>query len=237
MARRRKLNLGPVLWTATVLNVIAGLALSPITSAAKVRVVGALPTDRDRIRSAVQAVKGKPALRGGAERTLEELYRRPDLRVADWSQNLFRRGLLVLTYDRPIAVLRGQKNTILTSRGQVTQTREHIEDLPEIEFFAAALQPSGSLGSAVEFVKVADVCSRASTLGIGKLWISVQENGGVCLNSGETGRVMLGSPDELDAKFEKLQGLLATQPGVLSEQKEIVLLAPAKAVVRPLGNP
>ncbi len=236
MARKRKLNWGPVLWALTVANVVLGLAFSPITSAAKVRVVGALPTDQERVRNAVQMAKGKPALRDGAGKVLEELYRRPDLRVAEWSQNLFRRGLVTLVYDRPVAIIKGQRNTILTARGQISQSRENLEGLPEIEFFSAALQPSGTLGFAVESVKVADVCNRAASLKITNLWISVQENGAVCLNSGKTGRVILGSPDDLDAKFEKLQELLIAQPEALSQQQEIVLMAPTKAMVRPLGT-
>lgn len=237
MARRRKLNWGPILWVAVATNVTAGLAFSPITSAAKVRVVGALPSDEARIRTAVQLVKGKPALRSGAERALEEVYRRPDLREAVWSQNLFRRGLLELRYDLPVARLSDPPNTILTGRGLFAQTQEAIEDLPRLELFDGARDPAAALGARFEGQKIADICMRASTLGIQNLWITVQENGAVCLNSGNTGRVALGSPDDLDSKFEKLQEVLTQRPKILEQNEEIVLLAPGKPMVRPLGAP
>lgn len=213
-----------------------GLAYSPITSAAKVRVVGALPTDEARVRQAVQLLKGKPALRGGAERALEEVYRRPDVRTAEWSQNLFRRGLLELRYDRPVARVSSPLHTILTARGLFAQTREPIDQLPELVLFAGARDPAASFGAKFEGQKIADICSRASTLGIQNLSITVQENGAVCLNSGRTGRVALGSPDDLDTKFEKLQDVLANQPKILESNQEVILLAPGKPMVRPLGT-
>ena len=236
MSRKRKLNWGPVLWIAAVANVSAGLAYSPITSAAKVRVVGALPTDEARIRQAIQKVQGKPALRGGAEKAIEEVYRRPDVRSAEWSQNLFRRGLLVLRYDQPVARLSDPPNTVLTARGLFAQTREPVDQLPELVLFGGARDVSVSFGAKFEGLKLADICSRASSIGIERLSITVQENGAVCLNSGKTGRVALGSPDDLDTKFERLQEVLAGQPKILDQNQEIVLLAPGKPMVRPLGD-
>jgi hypothetical protein len=226
-----------VLWLLTTANILLGLAFSPITSAAKVRVVGALPSDQERIKNAVQAVKNKPALRGGAEKALEEIYRRPDLRSAKWSQNLFRRGLLELKYDRPVALLKGTTNTILTNTGQIAQTAEPIDGLPELALFPEALEPAAAFGSPYRGMKVADVCSRASSLEIANLWISVQANGAVCLNSGTTGRVLLGSPDSLDEKFEKLQSFLTQDPELLGKGNEIVLMVASRAVVRRLGAP
>lgn len=236
MARKRKVNWGPVLWLATALNVAVGLTFSPVTSAAKVRVVGALPTDRERVREAVQGFRGKPALRSGSEKVLEQLYRRPDLRSAEWSQNLFRRGRLVLKYDPYVARFASPSNAVLTSRGQIAQTAEPIHNLPRLDLFEGARDPAAALSAPFEAVKVADVCYRAASLKLENLSVSVQANGGVCLNLGTTGRVSLGSPDDLDAKFEKLEQILAQEPGILGQRKEIVLLAPSRAVVRPLGT-
>lgn len=236
MARKRRLNWGPVLWTAAVFNTAAGLAWSPITAVSKARVEGALPTDQDRIRLALQALAKKPALRGGAERTVEELYRRADVRSVKWSQNLFRRGLLEIRYDRPVARFASPPNAILTTRGQIAQTKEPIDALPVVTFFDGAREPAAAFGAPCETQKVADVCSRASSLGIENLSITVQANGAVCLNSGDSGRVALGSPDDLDTKFEKLQEILSSQPTLLSSRREIVLLAPSKPTVRPLGS-
>lgn len=237
MARRRRINWSPVLWCLTVVNVLAGLAWSPMTSAAKVRVVGALPSDQERIREAVQRVKGKPALRDGAQAMLEAVYRRPDVRKVTWTQNLFRRGLLTVTYDPPVARLMGQPSTVLTARGQLSPTQEDVSGLPEVEFFALVRSPMATLGRPVELQRVADVCRRAVDLQIDNVSIQVQETGAVCLNSGKAGRVLLGAPDDLDAKFEKLDELLAGNPRLLTAGKEIVLIAPSKPTVRPMGSP
>ena len=54
----------------------------------------------------------------------------------------------------------------------------------------------------------------------------------MCLNSGVTGRVVLGSPDDLDEKFEMLRTTLSQQPDLLAQGSELVLIAPNKPVKR-----
>ncbi len=234
--RRRKLNWAPILWLATLINVSLGLAYSPITSAAKVRVVGAQPSDHERITAAIQGLHRKPALRGGAEIVIEQLYRKPDMRSVSFGQNLFRRALIELKYQPPVARIAGMPKTILTAQGTLCQTNEPIDALPELNLYPAALDPMATYGSSFEAVKLADVCMRAATLGIPGLTISALDSGAVCLNSGTTGRVALGPPDDLDAKFEALQKLLGAHPEVLTQNQEIVLLEPSKPFTRPMGR-
>ncbi len=236
MARRRKLNWGPVLVVLTFVNIAAGLAYSPMTSAVKVRVEGAYASDQARIREAVQLIRRKPALRGGGERMIERIYRRPDVRDVSFGQNLFRRGLVKIRYFMPVAQVVGMPKTVLTAQGSICQTQEPIDQLPPVRYSPGMSIPSATLVERVESRKVADVCARAATLGIEQLEIVVLESGGVCLNSGKTGRVILGPPDDLDEKFETLARALEAQPKLLKEQKEIVLIVPGKPMVRPLGE-
>lgn len=236
MARRKRLNWGPVLVLLTCVNVAAGLAYSPMTSATKVRVEGAYASDQARIREAVQLIRNKPALRGGAEKTIEQIYRRPDVRNVTFGQNLFRRGLIKVSYFQPVARVEGMPKTVLTAQGSICQTQEPIDSLPPVRFAAAMVVPTATLVARFESRKVADVCARASTLKIANLEILVLEGGGLCLNSGKTGRVILGAPDELDEKFEALDRALAGQPDLLNQQKEIVLIVPSKPAQRPLGE-
>lgn len=235
MARRRRLNWGPVLVMLTIVNIAAGLALSPVTSAVKVRVEGAHPSDQDQVREAVQALRRKPALRGGAEVAIEQIYRRPDVRSVEFGQNLFRRGLIKIRHYSPVAQVSGMPRTILTSQGSICQTMEAIDALPELRFTQSPV-PTAMLVERSETRKIADICARAATLGIRDLSIVVLENGGVCLNSGKTGRVIFGPPDDLDEKFETLDRILESQPTVLADQKEVVLIVPGKPMVRPLGD-
>lgn len=236
MARRKRVNWGPVLVLLTVGNIFAGLAYSPITSATRVRIEGAYATDQARIAEAVQLVRRKPALRGGAATMVEQIYRRPDVRDVSFRQNLFRRGLVKIRYFAPVAQVADMPRTILTAQGSICQTQEPIDSLPRLSWSSGGPTPTATLVERIESRKVADVCSRAATLKIPALEIVVLDNGGVCLNSGKTGRVLLGPPDNLDEKFETLDRILASQPTVLAESKEVVLIVPEKPMVRPLGE-
>lgn len=235
MPRRRRVNWGPVLVALTLVNVGFGLAYSPITSATKVRVVGAYASDQERIKVAVQELRRKPALRGGAEVMIEQINRRPDVRSVEFGQNLFRRGRVSVRYYPPVARVAALPKSILTSQGTICQTQESIEDLPPLRFVGPSV-PTATLLERFESRKIADVCARAKTLRITRLEIVVLESGGVCLNSGTTGRVILGPPDDLDDKFEKLDEVLQQQPTVLNDRKELVLIVPSKPMVRPLGD-
>lgn len=235
MPRRRRLNWGPVLIALTLLNIVLGLAYSPVTSATKVRVEGAYPSDRERIKEAVQHVRKKPALRGGADVMIEQIYRRPDVRSVTFGQNLFRRGLITVRYYVPVAKIPELPKTVLTAQGVICQTQEPIDELPPLRFIGVSI-PTATMLERFESRKIADVCARAITLRITNLEIVVLESGGVCLNSGTTGRVILGPPDDLDDKFEKLDEVLQAQPTVLNDHKELVLIVPSKPMVRPLGE-
>lgn len=235
MPRRRRLNWGPVLILLTLLNIGFGLAYSPVTSASKVRVVGAYASDRERIKEAVQHIRQKPAFRGGGEVMIEQIYRRPDVRSVTFGQNLFRRGLVTVRYFAPVAKLPDLSKTVLTSQGVICQTQEPIDQLPPLRFSGASI-PTATMLERFESRKIADVCARAITLRITNLEIVVLESGGVCLNSGTTGRVILGPPDDLDDKFEKLDEVIRSQPTLLNDRKELVLIVPSKPMVRPLGE-
>lgn len=233
--RRRRVNWGPVLVLLTMINIGFGLAYSPITSATKVRVEGAYTSDQERVKEAVQQIRRKPALRGGGELMIEQLYRRPDVRGVEFGQNLFRRGRVRMSYFAPVARIPELPRTILTSQGVICQTQEPLDELPPLSYIGQAV-PTATVLERFESRKIADVCARAKTLRITQLEIVVLENGGVCLNSGKTGRVILGPPDELDDKFEKLDEILQSQPTVLNDRKELVLIVPSKPMVRPLGE-
>ncbi|HZH98026.1 MAG TPA: hypothetical protein VEX38_03570 [Fimbriimonadaceae bacterium] len=231
--KRRRSNWGPILWLLALGNIGAGLWLSPITAAAKVRVVGALPSDQERIRGELQFLKRQPCLRVNRFAVEERALRRPLVREAEYTQNIFRRGRLKVSYYEPVALLENSPNVVLTAHGTLAIASDLPTDLPRLRAFPEATGPILAYAGNWQMKEVADTCIRASTnVAIKDLLVTVASNGQVCLNSSTKGRVILGFPDNLDEKFKALEDILTASPELLSQNKELNLTVPAKPVVR-----
>ena len=232
---KRRLKWGPILWPLAVANIIAGIIFSPVTAAAHVRVVGAMPSDYPRIEQDLQWLRDQPCVLVNNYSVEEQILKRSDIESATLSRNIFGRGQLQVRYYQPVAKVAGTSNVVLTEAGFLCETPDVPENIPLLQLFDGCAHPALGISTSWEPQKVADVCFRAAQLGIvNNLSISVSVGGVVCLNSGVTGRVVLGSPDELDEKFEMLRTVLSQQPDLLAQGQELVLIAPNKPVTRAL---
>jgi cell division septal protein FtsQ len=230
--KRTRLKPGPILWLLVVVNLIVGLLFSPMTAATTVDIEGARGSDRQRLQRDLQWIQGQPALRADRRGLIEQIYRRPDVRSVEFSQNLLGKGSLKIVYHQPVATLAGVEGVALTEAGTLVATPDIPEGLPVIEPFPEALAPNLALGANWDPRKVADLCRRAAAMPqLENLVITVESRLRVCLNS-KNGRVVLGSADQLNDKFEKLEEILGHQPNLLSPGKELNLTAPAKPVTR-----
>ena len=237
--RRRRLKVGVILWPLVVLSAVGGLLFSPVTAANHVRVFGAKTSDKERIAKELQWLKNKPCVTVNGASVEDQLLRRPDVRNVELSRSLLGSAQVTMEYYQPVALVKDTKDEVLTQDGFLCRMPDAPTDLPTIEIFPEAAGPSFGLSTVWEPKNVAETCERAFKQGIIKnLSITVTRNGSVCLNSGVTGRVVLGAPEELDEKFDEIRQILSSHPDLLAQGKELVLIAPKKPVTRPLqGTP
>jgi cell division septal protein FtsQ len=240
MARKRKktrLNWAPILWLALGLNLAAGLLLSPATAVSRVRIEGAAEgeTEAARLNQALQKISDQPALRARTWTALEEVHRRPDVKTASLTVNLLGRGLLKVSYYEPVAVLTSNPNLSLSSEGTIIPSRPGSNDLPSVQLFPDALNAQATLSGGWEGKPVADICRRAEAARLPNVTVEVTQNGAVSLRLGKEARVVLGLPDKLDAKFERLAQVRAQDQRILTGGTELVLIAPDRPVVRKMG--
>jgi hypothetical protein len=133
---------------------------------------------------------------------------------------------LKVTYRRPVAKLLGHPGVALSDQGVFYKAAQIPSHLPQVQLpndgpptlltIASNWQPQimAKLAQDVLKLRVSDV-----------IRIQVEEGGVVCLNM-NSGRVILGSLENLDKKLSVLRDRLAANPNELSQVEDLILTAP-----------
>ena len=236
--KRRKIwdphkDWSPGLWGALGLNLLLGLTLSPVTALQRVRVVGAAGYDQARIRRILGTLLGRPSLRTDRDQVQSAMLENLAVEDADFRTNLFGRGVLRLSYKRPVAALAGQDRTYLSSRGAAFSCPDapvlHISVEPPVAVGAVNLAAFGAWRSGL----AARMCENISGRLPDRVWRLVVSNSGfVTLVPDAGGTVEFGSFDDMDRKIQALDKALSDNPALLAHVRVLNLLSPDAPVVR-----
>lgn len=233
--RRIKPNWPPILWTAFVANVVAGLFLTPVTAIRKLRVEGAEAWDRPRIEAEAQRLRNLPVLPMNPRQFETSVFSHSAVRDADFRRSLFGSASLSITYRKAIAVIAGADRLVLDQEGTMFRTGAQISaSLPSIKVHPSALRPGFAVAGAWPAPHVARLIqSLPAKIPTAGLVVEVDSEGAVCLNRDQAARIDLGGADRLEEKLRALEGLLDTNPNLLEEVEELNLVEPTRPAVRP----
>ncbi len=238
MARKRKrrtLKPAPVLAFLLLANIGLGFSYSRITSATRARVVGAAPFDRPRLEEIMKRMADRPVGGVSPRRVETEALKIPEALDADFARNIFGRAELKMRYRVPVARLDGHPDQLMDEDGSIYASRQVVQGLPTLHLPEEDSQPSLSLVNSWPSQAVATLCKRIPRqLPRETCVVEVLSKGGLCLNIGQSGRVVFGSTGQLDEKLNRLETLLKGNPQLVTEIKEINLTAPSKPVMKPL---
>lgn len=224
--KRSRLRPKPILWLLIMGVAAAGIWWSPITSLRSVRIEGALPSDRNRLEGIAAKLHDIPLIRIDPRVTESEVLENPEVLHAELNRSLFGTGLLKVTYRRPVARLLGHPNILLDPQGVLYKANSTPDTIPQIQLPVngpPTLLTLTSNGQPQTMAKLAQDVLKLPVSDV--IRIQVEPGGVVCLNMG-TGRVILGSLDDLDKKLSVLRERLATKPNELNEVQELNLTAP-----------
>jgi len=231
--KRNRLRPAPFLWIFLFLNILFGLVFSRMTSAVNVRAASVPAYDQTRVKGILAKLRDVPCLQVNPKKIETEVMALPDVDKAELTRNIFGNALLLIRYRSPVAVLSGQQNVVLSTDGVLYKATELPGDLPVLKLpkggpptlvgYGGNWQP-GSLAALA-------VYSRQNYPKTDVV-IQVSERGVVCLNIG-SGRVILGSCDDLDLKLKTLESRLQKNPQELSEEDELNLTVPSFPAVVP----
>lgn len=230
---RRKLRAAPCLWLLLIVNIGLGICFSRITSIVRVRTEGVKVFDQARIEGILAGLKDIPCLRVDSHVVESEVMAGPDIDNAEFTRNVFGNALLSVRYRTPVAKLGDNGSEALGPDGVLFHASELPPDLPELDLpnsgpptlaaLAGNWQPR-SLATLAIYAR--NHYPRAETK------IEVDRRGAVCLNIG-SGRVVLGSCDDLDLKLKTLESRLQRNPQELDQVEELNLTTPSMPAVVP----
>jgi hypothetical protein len=220
------------------INVAAGLCYSHVTSIVHARTVGVKAFDKARIESILAKLQDIPCMRVDSRLVEGEVMSIPDVDKAEFTRNVFGNALLTVQYRTPVAKLAAIEGEALSIDGVLYHANELPPDLPALQL------PQGGPPTLValegnwqpQSLAALSVYARRHYPRM-EAKIEVNRRGVVCLNIG-SGRVVLGSCDDLDVKLKTLESRLQKNPQELDQVEELNLTSPSVPAIVPkkLGN-
>lgn len=235
---KRRIAWAPVLWLVLAGNVVAGIMYSQLTSIRDVRVVGVKPAYEPYVRSILRKDEGRPALQVDPNLIESSILASSAVREASFARNILGRATLIVRYREPVARFESDKNLYLDEEGFVFKSVEKHGDLPTLDIYREALQPTLSFAGRWPTRRIAQLAKASAKYDFGpRSKVEVQANGAVSLITDSKVTIRLGSPYSLEAKLQKLDELMASYPDLLERASSIQLTAPEHPKWTPKREP
>lgn len=224
---KRRMAWAPVLWIGFAINVACGILYSRLTALRDVRVVGVQPAYEKYVRSIVTKHEGKPALQIDPNLVESDVMASSAVKEAVFARNILGRATLTVRYRVPVARFESDPNLFLDEDGAVFRSVQEFENLPTLDIFADALEPTLSLSGRWPARRIANLAKAATKYDFGpRSKVEVQATGAVSLITDSAVTIRLGSPYSLESKLQKLDVLMASYPDLFSRAASIQLTAP-----------
>lgn len=225
------------LWLAFGVNVFLGLNYSQLTQASKIRVAGNSTGIEPEVRKALAQVEGRPARQVNLAAVEAAVLEAPIVQSVTYTQTVFGRGLLTIKQKKVVANIETTGDEVKLTRGlgadgSIFALPSPRPDLPTARIPSKLLHPGMMLVSAWESQRLAEFCSDLKDLFPVSAWtVEVDERAVISLKGTAKGRVVLGNSEKLQEKLKKLQQILAADPQILSNNRELNLMVADQPVL------
>lgn len=233
--RRRPVAWDRWLWSAAIVNVVAGFLYSPITSMRMVRVYGAHPQDYVAIEQAMQVAQNVPFAQTSDARITSPLMDMERVERVNLQRNIFGRGVLTIHAPQVVARVTNREGIFLTKRGDLRGGLEASQETPWIRLPEDSLRPIPALASLTSLPTMADLVEKTRQNWPNLDWMVYVDEGGVLSLRMEKGPVViLGVATELDEKLTALAQILQSHEDLTSKSVRITLTEPSAPAIAPL---
>ena len=217
-----------VLVAAILVNGVAAWQNSRLTELRSVRLVGVRKADEASMGVILSNAKNMPYSKV-SDRNIEALVlNRSNIATARLERNFLGRGVLTVSYRKPVARLADADDLALSDTGVLYREPQSLANLPQLELEPEVRTFGLGLMSAAPLRSLAQLAVKApETLPTAPLTISLEKTGLLCLNIQDC-RIELGSTENLDRKLKALQILLERNRELLQEYERLTLTVPTR---------
>ena len=222
--KRVRLNAGPFIVLALLVNLVVGVAFSPVSAVRRVRVEGAPEADRKRLTELLQSLKSVPCVRVDPRAVESKALDNPELRSASLSRNPFGSAVLRVARRTAVARLFGSLDIGLSADGVLYPATDLPDDLPTVRLPAKYPVVGLTLGNAWRTEDVARLASLVRGLAKTEpVRIDLFPGGKVCLNI-DNGTVVIGRLEKLDEKVARFRQMFAERPDLFTSVESVNLV-------------
>lgn len=217
-----------VLVLVILVNGIVAWQNSRLTELRSVRLVGVSEADKASMGVILATAKNVPYSRVN-DRNIEALVlNRPNIATAHLERNFLGRGVLTVSYRKPVARIADAEDLALSDTGVLYREPRSLENLPKLEIDPEARTFGLGLMSVVPLRSLAELAVKApQTLPTAPLTITFEKTGLLCLNIQDC-RIELGSTENLEKKLKALQILLERNRELFQEYERLTLTVPTR---------
>lgn len=233
--KRRKSNWRPgqILWPLLIVNVALGLNYSKVTSIVHARAAGVPPQDQERVQGILESMANIPCAKVDARKLESEVMSNEEVDSVELSRHIFGSSWLKVRYRNPVATLKGRDGVVLSDDGMFYHASIIPSGLPVLDMPASGPPTLVTYAGTWQPGSIAMLAGYARQKYAGKdIRIEINPRGVVCLNIG-SGRVILGSCDDLDKKLKTLDSRLQKNPQELDGENMLVLTLPSNPTIVP----
>lgn len=218
---------------AILMNVIVGTMFSRLTSVTHAKIEGARQWDRKRLSGIMHSLQDVPIALARPRLIESQALEDPEVKSAELVRNPFGYASLKIEYRRPVAKFRNTTNLAISDEGVLYPSHDLPDRLPLLSLPPHEPPMLASLASNWQPIAISTLAARANEKWREEqLQIDVDERGSVCLNIG-TGRVVLGSANDIDRKLDVLRDRLSRNPSELQTVEILNLTVPEKPTIVP----
>ena len=234
---KRVLNWGAIFWMLLFVNLGVAVFFSQATSVQYVRVTGCNLSDQLRVRKIIQPVKGVPYIQVKTIGIESEILENPEIRSARLLTNILGRAVLKIELHTPIAKIKDSKNLFLSEDGTVFRSDRSLVSRLQIVLPKNSNIMNASFVGGWEARMVAQFCKKLPKIISKKMWdVKINTRGVISLIDKNNSKIIFGSAENLEDKFDQLEKILSKRPKCLESFKELNLTVPKHPVYIPINS-
>lgn len=233
---RRKWNVVAILWLLALVNIGLGIGLSPVTGLRSVGVTGAEAEQIPNIQKRLQVFRSVPWVLQSRPAMATAILADNRIASATVSSNIFGRGQVVVTNRVPVAKVQRELKpeqpapaweTYLDKHGVLFGGNTLEQTLPQLKLPANSNQLNLTIGSVWPLPSVAQAVTRVSNV-LPELpsTLVLDDQSVLSLQVTAGPKIILGTDDDLDRKFQVLERAFRDDPDRMKRVKVVNVSAP-----------